>query len=424
MGTSRRPEGGVVITEACTDEFTTDFGGERHAVPRTVHRMPGAFPSVVLAAGRPLTLRGAGHSCNGQTVTADDLLVTHTPDSGVSQVRDLGTGLVEVPAGMSWYDLEHYLNRHGRAAPVLTDHLHVTVGGTLSAGGFGIRSVRNGMQVDHVERIQVTDGTGASRWCSPTEHPELFRFALGGLGAAGLIERAVLRTDPYREYAHVHHLRHDTLSDLVEHTERIAQRDEVDLYCGSLRRGVIRSSTGWNRVPRRCNGADCRTVRTGPAARSPHTRIVAPAADRVRMWTDYVVPPGALAPMVEALRTRCPLDRFPLMLYFLVVRRAESASRFAFAPAGALPVAIGFGIYTTIPDDPATISTVRRLFGELLERCSRLGGRPYLYGVHDLDPASAQRLYGSDMPGLARLRAAHRLEHVNAHLPIVQATAA
>ncbi|MFQ6332135.1 FAD-binding protein [Nocardia sp. CWNU-33] len=387
--------------------------------------MPAAFPSVLIGSGRPLTLRGAGHSCGGQTVTGDELLVTYAPDTAANQVRDLGDGLIEVPAGMDWYGLERYLNRRGRAFPVLTDYLHMSVGGTLSVGGFGTNSVRYGMQVDHVERIQLIDGMGASRWCSRTDHPELFRFALGGLGTVGLIERAVLRTVPYQRYTHVHRTRHASLTELVEHTERIAQRDDVDIYCASLRGGMLSSTTGWGGISaQRCSNENCSIVPDLPFAE--HTgRAAATPSDKVRLWTDYVVPAAQFAPMLaaaEALLHRAPLNRVLTMLYILIVRRPAAATPFAFAPVGTDPVSIGLGLYTSVERDPAAIAATRHMFRDLLERCCELGGHPYLYGVNDLDDSLAERLYGTDLDQLAQLRSSHRLEHVNAHLPLVKAT--
>lgn len=375
-----------------------------------------------MSSGRAVTLRGAGLSCNGQTVTDGELLVTEGADYARAQIRDLAGGAVEVPAGLSWYELSRYLNSVGRTAPVLTTSVAATVGGTLSVGGFGVGSIRSGMQVDHVERIQVTDGAGISRWCSRTEHSELFRFALGGLGTAGLIERVVLRTVPYRPRVHLHHFRHATLPELVAHTEEVAQRDDVDIFHGMLRHGTLRSSTGWMNAPSGCMGGDCRTVGTGPVMRRDRPpRPPSRKPGRVNMWIDYALPPGTLASLVELLQRRLPLDRYPLMLYFLVVRRSERATRFAFTPTGELPVSVGFGVYLDVPDDPATITAVRNLFTDLLRHCCRLGGRPYLYGVHDLDPVLAQRLYGDDLGRLRRLRAQHHLEHVNADIPIVRA---
>jgi hypothetical protein len=68
--------------------------------------MPSAFPSALLGSGRPMTLRGAGHSCDGQTVTDGELLVTYAPDTAAAQIRELHAGLIEVPAGVSWYGLD------------------------------------------------------------------------------------------------------------------------------------------------------------------------------------------------------------------------------------------------------------------------------------------------------------------------------
>ncbi|WP_174184087.1 FAD-binding protein [Nocardia barduliensis] len=388
--------------------------------------MPSAFPSALLGSGRPLTLRGTGHSCDGQTVTEKDLLVTFAPDAAAQQVRDLGHGLIETPAGMSWYVLERYLNRLGSAFPVLPDYLHLSVGGTLSVGGVGIDSVRYGMQVDHVERIQLIDGTGTSRWCSRTDHPELFRFALGGLGTVGLIERAVLRTAPYHRHTHLHHTRHDTLTDLIEHTERTAQRDDIDVYYASIRPGILHTATGWRgSASKRCGEEGCEIV-SDLSLRGNYgaARSVAPPPGHVRLCTDYFVPAGQLAPMIaalDALRHLAPMDRAPTISWILIVRRPPDAISFPFTPVGTAPVSIGVGLCSSVHRGPGAITAARTAFRGLLERCLELGGRPYLYGVNDLDPALTERLYGFELSQLAQLRSACRLEHVNAHLPLVQA---
>ncbi|WP_460696577.1 FAD-binding oxidoreductase [Nocardia thraciensis] len=390
--------------------------------------MPSAFPAALLGSGRPLTLRGAGHSCDGQTVTDGELLVTYAPKSVAAQVRELDADLVETPAGMSWYGLERYLNSRGRSFPVLPNYLHMSIGGTLSVGGIGIDSIRHGMQVDHVERIQLIDGTGASRWCSRTEHPELFRFALGGLGTVGLIERAVLRTVPYRRDTHLHRTFHVDLAELAEHTEAVARRDDVEVYWAMLRRGRIFSVSGRRGGDRqRCDGEDSAVVSDLPFDGHPDTDHASESFDRARLWTDYVVPAGRLAPMlaaIEAERRRSPLRHIPTMVYLLIVRRPPGRPSFAFAPIGDAPVSIGVGIYASIDGDPATAAAVRGVFGELLRLCCESGGRPYLYGVTDFEEDLAQRFYGRDLDELARLRSVHRAEHINAQLPLVRAATA
>lgn len=46
------------------------------------------------------------------------------------------------------------------------------------------------------------------------------------------------------------------------------------------------------------------------------------------MWCDYPVPAGCLAPLVEVVESSGSLDRVPMMLYFLIVRRPLGATEF------------------------------------------------------------------------------------------------
>ncbi|PSR67272.1 hypothetical protein C8258_16800 [Nocardia sp. MDA0666] len=412
--------------EVSAAEFDTDFGGLHRATPRAVHRLPSAFPSALLGSGRPLTLRGSGHSCAGQTVTGDELLVTYAPESATREIRDLGEGLFEVPAGASWHGLERYLNRRGRAFPVLPDHLHMSVGGTLSVGGAGSGSIRSGWQIDHVERIQLIDGTGRHRWCSRTDHEELFRFALGGLGTVGLIERVVLRTVEHEPRLHEHRTDHASLGALAEHTIQVADRGDVDFYSGLAGRGRIRSTIVWRSagpaLP--CEGEDCTVVAQSPVGQNDSHAAWTPLVDRARMWADYVVPVDRCVSMVETVAAqldRAPFDSPATRVYILVIRRRADAVPFAFAPVLPAPVSVGVGLYATVERDPDAVADVRKAFRDLQRRCCELGGRPYLYGVADLDDAKAAGLYGDDLNRLAELRSALRLERVNAQLPIVLA---
>lgn len=412
--------------EVSAAEFDTDFGGLHRATPRAVHRMPSAFPAALLGSGRPLTLRGSGHSCAGQTVTGDELLVTYAPESAIREIRDLGNGLFEVPAGASWHGLERYLNGHGRAFPVLPNYLHMSVGGTLSVGGAGSDSIRSGWQVDQVERIQLIDGTGSSRWCSRTEHPELFRFALGGLGAVGLIERVVLRTVEHESLMHEHRNDHATLGALAEYTAGVAGDVDVDSYWGMSRRGRIRSVTGWRGARSRgaCERENCAVViRSQQWEFDPHAARQTPPG-RGRMWADYVVPAEHCISMIEnvaAQLDRAPFDDPSTMVYILVIRHAADAVPFAFAPILPAPVSVGVGLYATVDREPAAEAAACQTFRDLQRSCCELGGRPYLYGVVDLDDAKAAGLYGDDLDRLAELRASLRLGHVNANLAIVRA---
>lgn len=412
--------------DATVTDFDTDFGGLYRATPRVVHRLPAAFPSALLGSGRPLTLRGSGHSCAGQTVTDGELLVTYAPDTATWEIRDLGNGLFEVPAGASWHGLERYLNRRGRAFPVLPNYLHMSVGGTVSVGGAGSESIRSGWQVDHVERIQLIDGTGSSRWCSEAEQAELFRFALGGLGAVGLIDRVVVRTVEHPPRMHEHRTDHASLGALADHTVRVANAGDVDSFWGMARHGRIRSVTGWHGSGRgrSCDGENCADIIVSPSSEAdPH--MARQPAGRGRMWADYVVPVEQCPSMVETIAAQlhhAPFDDPATMVYVLVVRRPPDAVPFAFAPVLPAPVSVGVGLYATVDRDPVAVAEARKVFSALQRRCCELGGRPYLYGVSDIDDAKALGVYRGDLDRLAHIRASLRLDHVNAHLPIVRAS--
>ncbi|WP_067824046.1 FAD-binding protein [Actinomadura kijaniata] len=164
-----------------------DFGGLVERTPRRVVRprsardvaaaMPGAVP------------RGCGHSDDGRSLTAGTLLDMRA----MAAVGEVRPGRVAVEAGATWREVLDATLPHGLAPPVLTDHLDLTVGGTLSAGGIGGSSHRHGTQADNVLDLEVVTPDGAVTSCSPATRPELFDAVRAGAGRHGVITRATLR---------------------------------------------------------------------------------------------------------------------------------------------------------------------------------------------------------------------------------------
>jgi FAD/FMN-containing dehydrogenase len=408
----------------------TDFGGVKHARPRAVQSAyskeadPGALIAAAGRRGDQVTLRGAGHSCNGQTVTDGVLLENFCPHEAAGpHINNVDDGCVEVPAFLSWHAVERELHKHGRAVPVLTDYLHLSVGGTLSVGGLGLNSVKHGFQADQVRHIRLIDGQGTARWCSPEEYPELFRFALGGLGQAGLIDRVVLRTVPYRRFAHVHRAHHPSATDMARFAVQLTAKPDVDHYNAYLYGDQFYSESGWfhsEEIPP-CGTPGCAIITDLPfVLHERRERWLAAFPEHVRIWTDYVLPPdrfGVFIDAIEDLRKRPPLSRSLKGMYVLLIRRPTDFIRFAFVPAAHDPVVLGLGVYTMVDQrDAITIVRTRQTLRSLLELCCELGGRPYLYGTNSLDDTLLKHLYGSDLSQLAALRRAYHLEHVNAQV--------
>ncbi|QFG26050.1 FAD-binding protein [Actinomadura sp. WMMB 499] len=179
-----------------------DFGGIVERAPARVVR-PGSAAEVAgalreaAADGLDAVPRGRGHSTFGQSLT-EGVSLDMRGLAGVHAVRtgDDGTVHAVVGAGTTWREVLDATLPYGLAPPVLTDHLDVTVGGTLSAGGVGGTSHRHGPAAANVTSLEVVRPGLGTVECSPGVRPELFDAVRAGLGRHGVITRAALRLVP------------------------------------------------------------------------------------------------------------------------------------------------------------------------------------------------------------------------------------
>ena len=149
--------------------------------------------------GTPVTTVGAAHSSAGQTLARRGVRLQLEAAPAETAVW-LDEARLEVPGTLRWLQVEQAANAQGRTIPVLTDNLDTRVGGTLSVGGVGTRSIAYGRQVDWVEALTLICPDGTIARCSTTVEPELFATALAGLGQVGVIGSAVLETIPLRPW--------------------------------------------------------------------------------------------------------------------------------------------------------------------------------------------------------------------------------
>ena len=129
--------------------------------------------------GIAVSMRGQGHSTNGQSQVHAGVVID---SSTLSEVHEIGADRVTADAGVLWIDLARATLAHGLTPPVFTDYLDLSVGGTLNAGGIGGTTQRVGMQVDNVLALEVVTGRGELVSCSPTRNRALFEAVLGSLG--------------------------------------------------------------------------------------------------------------------------------------------------------------------------------------------------------------------------------------------------
>ena len=412
------------------ESWSSDFGGVVRRTPRIVVRPQQEEDvlhcfSVAKETGVTVSFRGAGHSCHGQTLSDGGILIESLSDT--AEFKLLDDDQVEVSSRSRWRHLEEGLNGQGRSIPVVTDYLDLSVGGTLSVGGYGIDSIAHGAQVDHVTKVRLLLPNGTAQWCSKNEHDDLFRFSLAGLGQLGFIHKVVTRTVPYRRFTRLYQY---SYGNVVEFLDSLAWMQEwsgawPSHFCALIGHGRILSEFGFLHSDRmEAEGRLNTDVHIGfpaPRFRGIHedyrltlhqslTGYINSNKDEYRIWADYAFDYSNFRRFllyVSALTFKGFFGSFLDRIYILACRRPETPTPFPFEICGTLPppVKFGVGLYNTVPQlDQRGLNQVTRAMKICLDKCLELGGRPYLYGWHELDDANMQKLYGPDYDRLLKMK--------------------
>jgi FAD/FMN-containing dehydrogenase len=99
--------------------------------------------------------------------------------------------VARVQAGMRWRDLQDHLDPLDLAVKTMQSFANFTVGGSVSVNVHG-RYVGHGPVGHSVRALQLVLADGTVVEASPDRHPELFRAAIGGYGAVGVITEVEL----------------------------------------------------------------------------------------------------------------------------------------------------------------------------------------------------------------------------------------
>src|SRR5262249_6570420 len=99
--------------------------------------------------------------------------------------------------------------------PVNVDTGVLSVGGTISTGGFGGVTWRDGFQVDHVLELQVVTGHGQLVTCSDEHNRDLFNAVLAGMGQCSIIVKVVMALIPAPTHVLFFVLNYDDLQTAI-----------------------------------------------------------------------------------------------------------------------------------------------------------------------------------------------------------------
>ncbi len=132
-----------------------------------------------------VSIAGKRHSMGGHTYYHDSVVLDMT---GYNKVLDFDKEkkTITVQSGITWDDIQQYINKHGLAIQVMQSQNIFTVGGSISVNAHG-RDIRKGSLISTVNSFRLLTADGEILTVSREQNEELFYLALGGYGLFGVI---------------------------------------------------------------------------------------------------------------------------------------------------------------------------------------------------------------------------------------------
>ena len=445
-------QAGVALTEGTQNPFNggladlvtevgrvRDFGGVVEGTPlavaevRTVDQVRRIFEAA-RNQGVPVVTQGTAHSCGGQSLLNGGIVMRNRLEGPARWISETE---IEAPSGATWRDVESTANSRGRAAPVVPSVLDISVGGTLSVGGYGTTSPRRGAQIDHVTGLELVSPDGQVRWCAPDANEELFRCTLAGVGQLGVITRVRLATTPETPDVSIYGYGCPSLSAMADSFSWMEDpRSWTPEYLRAFSYKPERPGILLYGAMGRRNGAEAiagHESELEPARRrlgNPQTRM---STDNVRavedefdnnwverypahqrLWIDYGFSyPGfrAYCRELERLARAGEFGKAIRAVYISVIPRSPHGPDyfpFDIRPTG-MERTFTCGTYCMVPvGDAEALKRVRRALRRCQERMLELGGRPYVYGFNQMQPVDWRGAFGGEaVDRLLQLKATH-----------------
>jgi FAD/FMN-containing dehydrogenase len=140
-----------------------------------------------------IAVGGGCYSMGGQVAVAGGLHLDMRKMNRLVWLRP-ETKTVRVQAGMCWRDLQDRIDPHQLSVRTMQSYANFTIGGSVSVNAHG-RYVGHGPLGHSVLALQLVLADGEIVEADRRTRPELFRAAIGGYGALGVITEVELALD-------------------------------------------------------------------------------------------------------------------------------------------------------------------------------------------------------------------------------------
>ncbi|RJG02724.1 FAD-binding oxidoreductase [Noviherbaspirillum sedimenti] len=148
-------------------------------VSESVRSWPG---SVAIGGGR--------YSMGGQTGISGGLHLDMRAMNGLIWFKPEAR-CIRVQAGMRWRGLQDIIDPHNLSVQTMQSYANFTVGGSVSVNAHG-RYVGNGPICNSIRALQVVLADGSIIEANADQNKDLFRAAIGGYGAVGVVTEVEL----------------------------------------------------------------------------------------------------------------------------------------------------------------------------------------------------------------------------------------
>jgi FAD/FMN-containing dehydrogenase len=376
--------------------------------------------------GIKVSMRGQGHSTQGQGLTSGLLIESRS----LATIHSVGPDGADVDCGVLWREVVTAALPLGLTVPLTTTYVGLSIGGTLSMGGFGARN-DTGVQVDTVEKLHVVTGTGELVECSATRNRELFEVALAGMGQCGLIVRATVRTVPAYQRARIYEFTYTDNAQFFADLRLLVDRGELDGVYNlfKLTNGTIPyqlNAMAWYNDGEQPDDAHLLRGISQPLANATvvdctyqqwcerYDPIIQRWRDTtdwdnlIKPWQDVIMPDSTVEQYVgEVMPTMTPEDFGSTGVGFVFRVRRSALTRPFFRipePDGGDWVYL-FDILTSSEKPGPDPAFARRMLDRnrrLFDRARALGGVRYPIGSLEFDQQDWRRHYGALWPELVR----------------------
>ncbi len=178
----------------------TDFGNIYFKNPKEIFSPKSVdelkqIVSKLYQENKKITIRNTGHSVNGQTLTEDYQINLSNLKKIYFDKKNLE---VTVLAGNTWSEIFQTINFPKYSLAVFPNNpgQKIQIGGTVSVGGIGPYSFKNGGLWDQIKKLKIITPSGDELECSPEKNPDYFKYSVAGFGKIGIISEITLKVVP------------------------------------------------------------------------------------------------------------------------------------------------------------------------------------------------------------------------------------